>query len=196
MRIRDFTYSCVILAVFLAVQSNASIFLVYLQQFLDAPTDGTKFLQLMAIQLVGLPLPLLAGPCRIAAYSLTTLTQTVGSQTFGSGILMGYLYVGYSIKSADDLMVYLMDYIVYGVVYDMLGWETTFTEINFFPSDLMCYYYNFYGTVSGNVPLKVTGGDYEKNTMFYGLNSEASYPTQAEVTTCRSTYSGNTAVCN
>ncbi len=45
-------------------------------------------------------------------------------------------------------MAYLMDFIMYGVIYDMFGWSTTFTEINFFNSDLLCYSYNFYGSTN------------------------------------------------
>ncbi len=50
---------------------------------------------MLAMQLMALPFPLLAGPCRIAAYSISELTQSNAGQTFGSGILMAYLYVEY-----------------------------------------------------------------------------------------------------
>ena len=104
---------------------------------------------------------------------------------------MAYLYVDYDIKNSDDLMVYLMDYIMYGVVYDLLGWSTTFTDINFFPTDLLCYTYNQYddNDPSSSVPTKTASGNYEQNTGFYSWKLEAAYPTQAEITNCIASYS-------
>ena len=37
-----------------------------------------------------------------------------------------------------------MDYIVYGQIYGLVGWETDFAEINFAPSDILCYNLNDY----------------------------------------------------
>ena len=60
-------------------------------------------------------------------------------------MLRAYLWVEYDIEEVDDLMAYLVDYIVYGEIYGILNLKTTFTEINFFPDDLFCYLFNFYG---------------------------------------------------
>ena len=114
----------------------------------------------------------------MASYSIINIAQEKDSQVFGTGILMAMLYVEYDIKNAGDLTVYIMDYIMYGVVYDMLGWDTTFTEINFFPSDLMCYVYNKYDddAATSTVPSKNTSG-YETNTGFYVWMLDTNYPT-------------------
>ena len=131
--------------------------------------------------------PLLAGPCRIAAYSIWSYSQTSNGVTIDAGMIKAMLYVDYSISTTDDLMAYLVDLIVYGYTYPALGMSSTFTEINFFPSDIMCYLYNFYDDSTSAyyaVPSKYTGGLMEPNTMFYGVNNQASYPSQSDITTC------------
>ena len=104
------------------------------------------------------------------------------------------MYVDYSISEIDDLMVYLVDYIVYDIIYGLVGFSSTFTEINFFPTNIQCYKWNFYDDSTNAayaVPAKVTSGYMEPNTMFYGVNAGASYPTQAEISTCTAAAGSN-----
>ena len=119
--------------------------------------------------------PLLAGPCRIAAFSIWNYSQTNNGTTIDAGMTKAMLYVDYNISTTDDLMAYLVDYVIYGKTYPALGMNSTFTEIDFFPEDIMCYVYNFYDDPTHDyykVPEKYTGGDYEPNTMFYGVNNQ------------------------
>jgi hypothetical protein len=134
----------------LTFQANASIFNEFMQIFLEDTTADT-YTPLLIWQLSGLVVPLLAGPCRGAAYALFTFTQDVGGITISSETMQAMLYVDYKIKSIDDLMVYLVDYIIYGLIYPAAGLSTTFTEINFFPANLNCYLYNWWDGVSTTV---------------------------------------------
>ena len=94
-------------------------------------------------------------------------------------MIKAMLYLDYKIYSIDDLMAYLVDYIVFGQMYPLVGFTSTFTEINFFPTNIFCYQYNWYGSsnAGASTPTKNTGGVMETNTMFYGANNQASYPT-------------------
>ena len=149
--------------------------------------------------------PLLAGPCRIGAYSLWNLSQDVGGTTIDASAIKAWLYVEGGISTIDDLMAYLVDYIVYGVIYGLIGASSTFSdyELTFFPSNVFCYQYNFYDDPTNAnyaVPAKVASGDYETGTLFYSTvatygKNQQSYPTQADITSCIAAYSGATAVC-
>jgi hypothetical protein len=63
-------------------------------------------------------------------------------------------------------MAYLVDFIVYGNLYKLVGFSTTFTEINFFPDNLLCYKFNWFqeGFGYSSVPTLLTGGGKEPNT--------------------------------
>ena len=45
-----------------------------------------------------------------------------------------------------------MDYAIYGKIYGILGWDAGFYEIDFAPSDILCYELNDYATDSSDVP--------------------------------------------
>ena len=126
------------LVCFLAVQAEASVFLEFMYYWLEL-TDMASFKALLVWQLGGLFVPLMAGPTRIAANAIWNYSQEDNGVTIDSQVLRAYLYVGYDIKTSDDLNAYLIDFVVYGKIYDVLGLSTTFTEIDFFPSDLFCY---------------------------------------------------------
>ena len=149
----------------LTFQANASIFNEFMQMFLEK-TGTDTYSALLVWQLSGLVVPLLAGPCRVAAYALFTFTQEVEGITISSETMQAMLYVDYQIKSIDDLMTYLVDYIIYGLIYPATGLKTTFTEINFFPANLNCYLYNWWDGVSTtvNIPTFKADGGKEPNT--------------------------------
>ena len=69
--------------------------------------------------------------------------------------MRAYLYF-YDIYDEDNLWGYFMDYIIYGKLYDLLGWTTDFYEIDFLPDDLLCYNLNgFDPDVSMDSPIPV-----------------------------------------
>lgn len=176
------------LSAFLVAQANASIFLEYLVNFLNNPSWNTQK-PVLVWQLSGMLVPLLAGPCRIAAYSIWNLSQVSNGVTIDSGMLKAMLYINWDIFSINDLMAYLVDYIVYGNLYSYIGLSTTFTEITFFPSDLQCYKWNYYDDPTNAnyaVPSKTTAGDYEQNTYFYANGASGAYPTQSFLASCGS----------
>ena len=97
--------------------------------------------------------------------------------------MQAMLYVEYQIKSIDDLMVYLVDYIIYGLIYPAAGLSTTFTEINFFPSNLNCYLYNWWDGVSTtvNIPTFKNDGGKEPNTYAAANPSLTAYADDATI---------------
>ena len=129
------------LAAVIALEANASIFLEYLTQWLNYPTFAAQK-ALLVWQLGGMVVPLLAGPCRIAANSIWNFEQVSGGVTIDSGMIKANLWINWEIESIDDLMSYLVDYVVYGKAYGLIGFSTTFTEIAFMPSDVQCYNWN------------------------------------------------------
>ena len=71
--------------------------------------------------------------------------------------MKAYLYF-YDIYYLENFWGYFMDYLVYGNIYDALGWNTTFSEIDFAPADLLCYDLNgFDPDVSLVSPIPVYG---------------------------------------
>ena len=62
--------------------------------------------------------------------------------------MKAYLYY-YGISNLDNFAAYFMDYLIYGIIYKTVGWNTDFFEINFAPDDILCYNLNGYdGTAS------------------------------------------------
>ena len=135
----------------LAVAAEASIFWEKLGLYLDDMSiDNLQ--QVMAWQIAGLFLPLLAGPMKVVSYLLWNVDQAEASD-----YMRAYLYF-YDIYYLDNFWGYFMDYIVYGTIYDRLGWTTTFVEIDFEPADLLCYDLNgFDPDVSLVSPLPIYG---------------------------------------
>ena len=104
----------------LAVAAEASIFWEKLGLYYDDMTiDNLQ--QVMAWQIAGLFLPLLAGPMKVVAYLFWNVDQEEAAD-----YMRAYLYF-YDIYYLENFWGYFMDYLVYGNIYDALGWETTFT---------------------------------------------------------------------
>ena len=116
----------------LAVAAEASIFWEKLGLYYDDMSiDNLQ--QVMAWQIAGLFLPLLAGPMKVVAYLFWNVDQAEAAD-----YMKAYLYF-YDIYYLENFWGYFMDYLVYGKIYDAIGWESTFTEIDFEPTDLLCY---------------------------------------------------------
>ena len=52
--------------------------------------------------------------------------------------MKAYLY-HFGIYNLNNFAAYFMDYLIYGQIYKSIGWTTDFYEINFSPSDILCY---------------------------------------------------------
>ena len=61
--------------------------------------------------------------------------------------MKAYLYY-FSIIDTNTFWGYFMDYAIYGRIYPLLAFETDFYEINFAPSDILCYDLNSYDPVT------------------------------------------------
>ena len=129
---------------------DASIFLQKFYGFLH-DTTFVRWQEAAAWQLVGLVIPLLAGPLRVASNIFWNIAQ-------GQAVdyMRAYLYF-YGITNEDQFWGYFVDYIVYGQVYGLVGWETDFAAINFAPSDIVCYNKNGYDPTVANSPLPTFG---------------------------------------
>ena len=55
--------------------------------------------------------------------------------------MKAYLYF-FDIYTTDDMAAYFLDYAVYGLIYPMVGFATDFYEIDFAPTDILCYNLN------------------------------------------------------
>lgn len=121
--------------------AEASIFWEKLNVFYDdMSVEGLQ--EVLAWQIAGLFIPLVAGPMRVATYILWNVDQEEGAD-----YMKAYLYF-YDIYSMENLYGYFMDYAIYGRIYDILGWTTDFYEIDFEPADILCYNLNGYDPVS------------------------------------------------
>ena len=59
----------------------------------------------------------------------------------------------YDISYIDQFWGYWVDYVIYGMIYPMAGFETDFFEINFEPADILCYELNGYDPTDANPTL-------------------------------------------
>lgn len=124
-------------AALLASAAEASIFWEKLQSFYG-DMSFENFQEVLAWQIAGLFIPLVAGPMRVAAYILWNVDQAEGAD-----YMKAYLYF-YDIYGLDTFWGYFMDYAIYGKIYSILGWTTDFYEIDFAPTDILCYALNGY----------------------------------------------------
>ena len=133
----------IIASVLLAQQAQASLFLEYMNIFL-AELDFTTFKNLLAWQMGGLAVPLLAGPLRSVAYVFWYAPYDVDTT---ADMVKAWLFVDYDIVTVDDFTNYLVDWIVYGKIYALVGFETSFPEIPLQDVDkyyVACFDYNNY----------------------------------------------------
>ena len=74
------------------------------------------------------------------------------------------MFLDYGITSFDSFNGYWMDYIIYEMIYPMIGLSVDFVEIDFAAimtdgDDLFCYNLNGYGTSGGGVPDRTPMGE-------------------------------------
>ena len=119
----------------IASAAQASIFWEKLKIFFDTPSIQ-HYEEVLSWQIAGLMIPLVAGPMRVAANILWSVAQDQSAD-----YMKAYLYF-YDIYDVDNFWGYFMDYSIYGKLYPIIGWETDFTEIDFAPSDILCYNLN------------------------------------------------------
>merc|ERR1712147_4090 len=130
--------------------AEASIFWEKLKGFFN-DLSSAKFQEVVAWQVAGLFIPLVAGPMRVAASLMWNTDQGQATDYFRA-----YMYF-YDITSIDQFWGYFMDYTIYGKIYPVLpGFSTDFYEIPLLtlPDDILCYNLNGYDPVSnpGSVP--------------------------------------------
>ena len=89
-------------------------------------------------QFGGVAFPLMAGPCRVLAW--TIWNTKIGDFSFDT--VKAMLYLKYQITTFDKFFGYTINLFVYGNLYKTLGWSSTFKEINFKAKDLVCYDWN------------------------------------------------------
>lgn len=123
--------------------TQASIFWEKLSDFY-ADMTFANWQQAAAWQIGGLVVPMLAGPMYVVAYLLWNVDQQEASD-----YMRAYLYFE-DIYTLDNFWGYFMDYLIYGELYSLLGWETDFYEIDFAPVDLLCYNLNGYDPTDSN----------------------------------------------
>ena len=140
----------------IVAHTEASIFWEKLKGFFNNLSTA-KFQEVVAWQVAGLFIPLVAGPMRVVAYILWTTPQGQSAD-----FMKAYLYY-YDITNIDQFWGYFMDYAIYGQIYKLLpGFSTDFYEIDFEPADILCYQLNGYDPVSSPSP-----------TPSYGQTAEA-----------------------
>ncbi len=103
--------------------ADASIFLTKMTKYLNAPSMDT-LKELGIWQLGGVLFPLLAGPLRVVAYILWTMGA--GGEYPEDKMLQAWLFLEYGITSFDSFNGYWMDYIVYGMLYPIVGLDVGF----------------------------------------------------------------------
>ena len=121
--------------------AEASMFWQVLKAFYGDLTV-VRFQQVIAWQIAGLFMPLVAGPMRVVANLIWTTDQ--GQAT---DYMRAYLYF-FGIVDLDSFWQYFMDYLIYGNIYGLVGFNTDFAEINFAPVDILCYQLNSYDPVT------------------------------------------------
>ena len=111
-------------------------------------------------QFGGILVPLLAGPCRVAA--LTIWTTTTNGYSFDT--VKAMMYMKYQITTFDKFFGYFVNYLVYGMLYPAIGFSTTFKQITFTPADVVCYNWN------NGAPTRSTGTVLAYNCSLTPLN--------------------------
>ena len=158
------TFSTLVLAATVALlisSADASIFLTKMSKYLNDPTFDT-LKELGIWQIGGLLFPILAGPLRVVAYIFWTAGE--GETEPFDEMFQAKMFLDYGITSFDSFNGYWMDYIIYGMIYPMIGLSVDFVEIDFAAiladgDDLLCYNLNGYGTSGGGVPDRTPTGD-------------------------------------
>ena len=128
--------------------AEASIFWQKLKGFFG-DLSTAKFQEVVAWQVAGLFIPVVAGPLRVCAYILWNEPQGQAAD-----FMKAYFYY-FDIVDLNSLWGYFMDFAIYGKIYGLLpGFSTDFYEISFSPDDILCYQLNGYDPVSnpGSVP--------------------------------------------
>ncbi len=74
------------------------------------------------------------------------------------------MYMKYQITTFDKFFGYFVNYLVYGMLYPAIGFSTTFKEIVFTPSDVVCYNWN------NGTPTRSTGTVLTYNCSLTPLN--------------------------